>query len=85
MASGPGSSMQKLSARRKRSSRDPAALLDEHAVHQGDLAGGPAEGQDADLRPDGESFAEGWDLGDGAQLGSHGGARPQRRAARAPA
>jgi hypothetical protein len=31
---------------------DPAPLLDQHAVHQSDLAGWPAEGQDADLRRD---------------------------------
>jgi len=37
---------------------DPAALVHEHAVHQSDLPGGPAEGQDADLRPDGERFTE---------------------------
>jgi hypothetical protein len=37
---------------------DPAALVHEHAVHQSDLPCGPAEGQDADLRPDGERFTE---------------------------
>ena len=38
---------------------DPFPLVDEHAVHQRDLAGGSAEGQDADLRPDGKRFTEG--------------------------
>ncbi len=39
---------------------DPAPLLDEHAVHQRDLAGRSAEGQHADLRPDGEGLLESW-------------------------
>ncbi len=59
MASGPGSSMQKLSACRKRCGSDPAALIDEDAVHQGDLAGRAAEGHDADLGPNGQGFAKG--------------------------
>ena len=63
MASGPGSSMQKLSACRKRCSCDPSPLIDEHAMHQRDLAGRSAEGEHADLRPDGERLAEGG-LGD---------------------
>ena len=58
MASGPGSSMQKLSACRKRSSAIQRLLVDEDAVHQRDLAGRAAEGQHADFRPDGEGLFE---------------------------
>ena len=38
---------------------DPAFLLDEHAVHQRDLAGGAAEIDEPDLEPDQQRLAEG--------------------------
>ena len=38
---------------------DPFALVHQHAMHQRDLAGRAAEGQNADPRPDGERFVEG--------------------------
>src|ERR1700730_1740291 len=37
---------------------DPAALLDELAVHQGDLAGWAAEAEPADLRPHARGFRQ---------------------------
>jgi hypothetical protein len=39
---------------------DPAAFVDQHAMHQRNLTGRAAEGQDADPRPNGERFAERW-------------------------
>ena len=59
MASGPGSSMQKLSVQ-KALLADPALFLDEDAMHQRDLSSWVAERQDADLGPDGERFLEAW-------------------------
>ena len=38
---------------------DPAPLLDQHLVHQRDLAGRPAEAQQGDPRPDPHRLAEG--------------------------
>ena len=38
---------------------DPAFLLDQHAVHQRDLAGGAAEIDEPDLEPDRQRLAEG--------------------------
>ncbi len=38
---------------------DPAALLDENAMHERDLSGRSAEGHDADLGPDVKRFTEG--------------------------
>ena len=38
---------------------DPFALVHQHAMHQRDLSGRAAEGQHADLRPDGERLPEG--------------------------
>ena len=38
---------------------DPTPLLDEHAMHQRDLARRSAEGQQADLGPDGKGLLEG--------------------------
>jgi len=56
MASGAGSSMQKLSVQ-KALLADPALFLDEE---QRDLSSWAAERQDADLGPDGERFLEAW-------------------------
>ena len=39
--------------------RYPLSLVDEHAVHEGDLPGGPAEAKEADGRPDLRRLAEG--------------------------
>ena len=40
--------------------RDPPPLIDEQAMHERDLAGRPAEGQDADPAPEGERFGKAW-------------------------
>ena len=48
---------------------EPAPLLDQGAVHDGDLPGGAAEGEERDARPDARR------LGEGGVGGSSGGAR----------
>ncbi len=58
MASGPGSSMQKLSAERYCCFGEPLPLIDDLAVHQGDLARRTAKGEAADAGPDCARFAE---------------------------
>ncbi len=58
MASGPGSSMQKLSAFRNCCSVMPFLLIDDDAMHEGDLRRRPAEGENADLCPSGERVNE---------------------------
>ena len=60
MASGPGSSMQKFKRMQEAVLGDPPPLVDENAVHQRDLPRRSAEGQHADLRPDGEGLAQAW-------------------------
>ena len=39
---------------------DPLFLVDHHPMHHGDLAGGPAEIDAADLEPDLEELGEAW-------------------------
>ena len=39
---------------------DPAAIIDDFAVHQGDLPGGPAEAEATDARKDADQFAQSW-------------------------
>ena len=48
---------------------DPVPFLDDHAVHQHDLTGGPAETEQADLQPDFEGVAARWRLGLGVHVG----------------
>jgi hypothetical protein len=38
---------------------DPAALLHQFAVHDGDLPGRPAEADEAELQPEAQGFGEG--------------------------
>ena len=47
-----------MSACRKRALVDPFFLVDQHAVHDRDLAGGTAEIDAAELEPEPEGFAE---------------------------
>jgi hypothetical protein len=47
----------------------PALFLDEDAVHQGNLAGGTTEAQQADLEPDADCLAE----GDISRISGHAG------------
>ena len=58
MASGPGSSMQKLRAERYCCSLSHLSLIDDFAVHEGDLARRPAKGEAADAGPDFGGFGE---------------------------
>ncbi len=50
--------------------RNPAPLIDDEAMHQGDLSGGAAEGQEADFAPERERLGKAWL---GLCLGLHGG------------
>ena len=59
---------------------DPALLLDEDAVHDGDLPGRAAEGERGDARPHPHGVAEGDAVrGGGAALCAVGGGRDRRR------
>ena len=60
MASGPGQQHAEIERMQIALLVDPFPLVDQHAVHQRDLAGRAAEGEHADLRPNVERLAEGW-------------------------
>ena len=51
MASGPGKQHAEIERVQERLLADPFALVDEHAMHERDLAGRAAEGQNADPAP----------------------------------
>jgi hypothetical protein len=57
-----GSGQQHTEIKRVQETRlvDPLLLVDQHAVHHGDLPGRPAEIDAADLEPDPECLAECW-------------------------
>ena len=57
---GAGKEHAKIQSMQKALLSDPPSLLDEQAMHERDLTGRPAEGQDADPAPEGERFAKAW-------------------------